>query len=235
MRSTTSVTTFSSQLGPFYEPTSRRERADLEHNQDGFHPPRVDRPVCEHFQVRPHKCAAGRNAREAAYCRQEQSSFRCDRCASVSRRRRCCSSLRAGSVMSVLLDIVARYEPTDKLNVESTKYQRAPKALFRDLVACTTTVRRHEVIVQCGFFGVVHDERDDPLVQTPIAFWILSLLSEQQLLGMKPSCNAAPLMLSTTSSAFHGSNLPSDLGFCVPSTFGNQVDDKLTTGGVNTA
>ena len=36
MRSTTGATTPSSKLQPFYDPASRRERADLEHNPDGF-------------------------------------------------------------------------------------------------------------------------------------------------------------------------------------------------------
>ena len=105
------------QLGPLYEPASRRERADLEHNQDGFHTPRVDvaRPVCGalHLQARSHRCAEGRNAREAASCRQEQSSFRRERCASASRRR-CCSLLQAFTVavfighVSVFLRLVMR-------------------------------------------------------------------------------------------------------------------------------
>ena len=85
-----------------------------------FHFPRFDaRLVCEHLQSRPHRCAEGRNAREAAHCRQEQNSFRCDRCASACRRR-CCSLPQAGSVMSVLHDTVATYDATAKLKVDST-------------------------------------------------------------------------------------------------------------------
>ena len=46
-------------------PASQRERANLDYNQEEF--PRVDAgPVCKHFQARPHRCAEGRNAREAA-------------------------------------------------------------------------------------------------------------------------------------------------------------------------
>ena len=69
--------------------------------------------------------------------------------------------------------------------------------------------------LRVSFFDVEHAECHDPLVRTTISIWILSSFSDQQLVGMKPSCNAAYLMQSTTSSTFHLSNLTSDLGFFV--------------------
>ena len=64
--------------------------------------------------------------------------------------------------------------------------------------------------------GVEHDERNDPWVQTPISFWTLSPSSEQQLVGMKPSCSEASLVLTTTSATIPRSNLRSDLEPCFP-------------------
>ena len=64
--------------------------------------------------------------------------------------------------------------------------------------------------------GVEHDERNDPWVQTPISFWILSPSNEQQLVGMKPSCREASLVLSTTSATIPCSKLRSDLEPCFP-------------------
>ena len=191
--------------GPLYELASRRQRADLEHNPDGFHLLALMLDGLVNIFTRLHICVEGRNAREAASCRQEQNSFRCDRRASACRRR-CCSCLQAGSVLSVLHDTVASHDTTDKLKVELTNISKPEGVLL-----CRLSMRLSETFQGTCFFGSLRSSpksKNDVIPKRPpMMIRDFDAFEQQQLVDMKLLCFTSYMMLSTTSAAIPRSTL----------------------------